>query len=1254
MAIKKYSFVIPTIILLLTFTMTNRLCIFAQDNKQDNQIQSNSSNISVMTHLTVADGLSSDIVKCIYRDSHNLLWIGTSSGLNRWDGHEVRVYTSQQLPYNLHSGFVSSIQEDAKDNLWIEWDNKNLVYLRELDTFIPLSEYIEGLNPDIHYDTHIDAEKNLWCIDNKGELNMFDPYGHSQGKIKLSRDFGNKLSWSDHPDGGILIFCGNDGVIKIEPDLKSTVLLAKIYGNKKFNDHNKIFTDTSGKLWIYSYHDKELLCFDPMTNEWNSIMLPGSRDTGNSINGIVDNNDGLLLISTDHQGIYILDKQNQSFINHIQQTDGPVEQSLISNRISDLFVDKEGNIWIGYLRHGVSVVHSYSIIQPYSGKYMGDVLALLNEEDGRTWIGTDGNGLFFRDNDGIIKKWDGIPSVAIMSLSKTHEGKILAGSYDHGIYIIDGNTTTHLSLNKGNFPTNSAWLTKVDRNGNIWIGSIVDGLFKMRSDGETRRITYADGSKVTSVCLFDDNSDSLYVSTGNGYARININNDNVSPPVIGNKSGSQQFLNAYISNIFKDSDNIIWLGHCGGLSAYDQRTDSIYYIHLADGLVDNTITDITEDSRRVIWIGTYNGLSAITKHIHDDKSLHLSFANYSVSDGLCSNYISPNSFRKLPNNDILIGGVNGYSRLSPGLIREMPKDRKIIFTSLKIGGKEVSVNSDYDELKIQSAIGSIDRLILNAPVREVTIGFASDDILSNSRLKYAYFIKGLTKDWIVTDKHEITVSQLPAGKYELLIKAMNSNGEWSNSISKIRLDIKHPWYFRWWSIILYILFISAAISFFIYYRIRRIKEKEAIRMMEKTTEHQRNLNEMKLQFFTNVSHDLKTPLTLILSPLQLLMNKNYDDDTNSSLKIINRNATHLLSLIENLLDFRKLDIGGETLHPIKCDVIFALSDVCNDFKTYASMRNVIINVNNNISSLYASTDIVKLKKCLYNILSNALKFSPENSTISIDFIYSGKTFVIKVSDQGSGIPDNIKHAIFSRFFQGVHSESNPGSGIGLHIVSEYIKMMNGKVEVFDNQPVGSCFVISIPIEDKGNEMNIPSSNIIPKDQSTCFAENPDSVKNQLTILVVDDNKDLCKFLSDTLKTEGYEVVMANNAAEALRQLEVYNVGIVVSDVMMPGIDGIELCRRIKRDLRYSHIPVILLTAKNSDETRLKGLENGADDYLTKPFNYEILRLRIQKFIELRNEKTKRFRNDNELLPTDISITPLDEQFMKKSIKIVEE
>lgn len=956
--------------------------------------------------------------------------------------------------------------------------------------------------------------------------------------------------------------------------------------------------------------------------------------------------------------MYVYDKHKGTFLNHLTYEDG-TQQSMASNRVTEMIRDIEGNIWIGFLRDGVTVIHASSAIKPFRDNVAGDILSLLSEDSGVMWIGTDGKGLYTRDKDGKARRWEGVPDVAVMSLSKGHDGKIYAGTYDHGIYVIDGKKTMHYSRSTGNLPTDNAWLTKVDRKDNLWFGSPVDGLFKMLPDGDVKRITYPDGSQLAAICLFDNNSDSIYVSTGYGYVRVNISTDNVSAPVTGNKSGSRQFLSTYITNIYKDSDNVMWLGHCGGLTAYDQKTDSIYTIKRNDGLADNTVSDITEDSRRVVWVGTYNGLSAITKHINDCREMRFSFANYSVSDGLCSNYISPNSFCQLPNNDILIGGVNGYSVLSPGLLDEIPRDRKTVFTSLKISGREVDVNSEYDELAIDRAIESLDRLVLYNPVREVTVGFASDDILSNSRMTYAYRIKGQSDEWTVTDKHEITVSQLPAGKYELQVKAMNSNGEWSDYVSSLKLVVMLPWYLRWWAIMLYLLIAAAAITLLILYRRRRIKEKTAIREIEETSERQRELNEIKMQFFTNVSHDLKTPLTLILSPLQLLMKGNHDDLTESRLQIINRNATHLLSLIDNLLDFRKLDIGGETLHPVKCDVISSLIEVCNNFKIAANQRGIEINVTSGEEHLYAETDIVKIKKCLYNILSNALKFSPDNSSITVKLDYTNGSLVMEVSDRGPGIPDNMKKDIFSRFFQGEYSDRNPGSGIGLHIVSEYVNMLHGHVTVTDNQPEGASFTVIIPIENREHEIAAmakvqTSVSPLPGEEPGDISKSTDDEKMPMTVLVVDDNRDLCIFLSEALRNEGYNVVMATDGSEALNELEKNNVGIVVSDVLMPGIDGIELCRRIKTDMRYSHIPVLLLTAKSSDEAKLQGLECGADDYLTKPFNFDILRLRINKFIELRKEKNERFRKDDNIKPTDIAITPLDEQFIQKAVKIVEE
>lgn len=1220
---------------------------------------SSAPNVGVLTNLTVADGLSSDIVRNIYRDSHNLLWVGTSSGLNRWDGHEMKVYTADMTGQKLHSDFVNSLQEDANDNIWLEWDSQNLVYLRQFDKFILASDYLKGLSPNVHYNILIDKDKNIWAFDKSGMLLLIDNKGKIKGKTRISRTFGDRLSWTSLPEGGILLLCNSEGVMKIGNDLKKSLLIPSINGKIRLNSDHNIYMDNSGVIWIYNYQDTNLYSFDPDSGECTSIRLPQSQDSGNCINGVIDNGNGVIWISTDHQGIYLYDKARNALTSHLDYEEGQ-DPHLPSNRVTDMFRDNEGNIWIGFHRDGLSVVHSSSFIRPFRDKSSGDVLALNSDNNGQIWIGTDGKGLFLKGNDGVPRKWAAVPDVAIMSMAKTHDGKIIAGSYNHGIYIIDGEKTSHFSRTKGNFPTDNAWFTNVDRNGNIWIGSVSDGLYKLTGDGNVMEIRHPDGKKLATTCIFDDNSDSLYVGSGDGYVRVNIITNSVSKPVTGNKDGSKQYLNPFITNIFKDSDDVLWLGHLGGLTAHDQKNDSIYTLTRADGLIDNAVSAITEDQRRKVWVGTNNGISAISKHRDENGSLKFTLSNYSVADGLSSNYISNNSFSKMPNNDILIGGANGYSILSPGLMNDSPEDLKVVFTSLKIGGKDVAVGEKFDELKIDEAIGSLRKLELHNTVRDVTIGFASGDILSNSRMTYAYRIKGLNDEWIVTDKHQVTVSQLPAGKYELQVKAMNSNGTWSSSVSSLVLEVKRQWFLTWWAIMLYVIVITAAITIVVTHQRRRQAEKKALHDMEVASENQRKLNEIKLQFFTNVSHDLKTPLTLILSPLQLLMKSKQDEETRSRLEIINRNATHLLSLIEHLLDFRKLDAGGEKLNLVKCDVMDALTEVCNNFVPSASLRNIEIEVSKSAPHLYAETDIVKIKKCLYNLLSNALKFSPDNSTISVEISHADDLLTVKVSDQGQGVPDEIKRDIFTRFYRATNNDSNPGSGIGLNIVSEYVKMMDGRIAVTDNQPSGASFTLVVPMEDREDVIGIMTSK--QDSGSSTFLEteiqdnheNDDAAAMPLTIMVVDDNRDLCVFLADALSSEGYNVVKATSGEEAIQELEKNNVCLVVSDVMMPGIDGIELCRIIKSDVRYSHIPVILLTAKSAEEFKIKGLECGADDYLTKPFNFDILRLRIQKFLELRKERKEQFKVNNRFEPSDVAITSVDEQIIQKALKIVED
>ncbi len=416
-------------------------------------------------------------------------------------------------------------------------------------------------------------------------------------------------------------------------------------------------------------------------------------------------------------------------------------------------------------------------------------------------------------------------------------------------------------------------------------------------------------------------------------------------------------------------------------------------------------------------------------------------------------------------------------------------------------------------------------------------------------------------------------------------------------------------------------------------------------------EQEINLNEMKLRFFTNVSHDLRTPLTLITTPLQSILGEELDERLRKKLTTINKNAEQLLSLINSLLDFRKLDANAEALHLRQGDVVNFVKDICVPFHVYAVERKMGFSFSSEMPSLSTQFDPEKVQKIMLNLLSNAFKFTTAGGMITVHLFQEGERVGVNVADTGPGVDDTHKAHIFEQFYQGPQATDKTGSGIGLHIVSEYVRMHGGAITIKDNVPHGSIFTFTLPVIKMGeaeelNPKEVSVDDLIEKEEEQLLSTQP-------VLLFVDDNKDFCEFMADSLSDE-YTVLVAYNGQEAVELLKKHDITVVVSDIMMPVMNGTELCNRIKTNIQWSHIPVILLTARTAEEYKMEGLEMGADDYLTKPFNFNLLKLRIRKFLEWTEKCHASFSQKMDISPSEITITPLDEQLIEKAIKVVEE
>ncbi len=754
------------------------------------------------------------------------------------------------------------------------------------------------------------------------------------------------------------------------------------------------------------------------------------------------------------------------------------------------------------------------------------------------------------------------------------------------------------------------------------------------------------------LAMHYDGGDKLYVGTVFALYVIDITTGNHTV-YMGNYRWNQQYKQMLISSVYKDGKEIVWLGHSQGLTLWDLKKDTLYYFDKGNGLCDNIVRGIVEDNNHKIWVTTSNGLSVFSTERDIHGNLSITNRNFSTKDGLRSNYFNNHSICKLKNGDILLGGTEGYTIVNPNKLAgkdQLPA--KVIFTGLSLANNNIQVDSLYNGHRLlEHSMEHTSRITFSYKDKLIALQFATGDLLNADKVKYAYKMDGFNDQWIETQENKIVFSSLKPGDYKLFIKACNSDGVWNEEATLLYITVTPPFYLSNWAITLYVFFVIGLIIFIIYRTRKHHRAKLERQRIQLKHEQEANLNEMKLRFFTNISHDLRTPLTLILTPLQTILSGVLEDGLRKKLNTVNKNAEQLLQLINALLDFRKLDVGAESLRLQAGNFVHFIRELCLPFQAYAIDRHMNFTFSSEMEILPMQFDPDKVQKIILNLLSNAFKYTPDGGSIKVHIYQEGDRACVSVSDSGQGISNADKKHVFERFYQASQKQEKTGSGIGLHIVSEYVRMHGGTVAVADNEPKGSVFTIKLPIQAISLTEEV-SFEKVPDEKPIEQAENQHLHANPV-LLLVDDNRDFCEFMADSLSDE-YTVLMAFNGQEALEQLSKNDVDIVVSDVMMPVMSGTELCRRIKTNIEWSHIPVILLTARTAEEYQLEGLELGADDYLTKPFNFSLLKLRIRKFLEWTEKCHRSFSQKMDVSPGEITITPLDEQLIEKAIRVVEE
>ncbi len=1253
------------------------------------------------------NGLSNKFIRCILKDSKGFMWFGTYNGLNKYDGTNFTIYEhnpddSASICHNV----INGIYEDRDHNLWIATAEGLSLYNRDYDNFIDVNN-LKGNTNHLNnvYLTSIFVDQNgiVWTGTIGGGLNSynrktqtFEYYSFSTADDQTS-DFINcitplneKLIWIGTRRGLFLFDILDREQHTIPYHRKDNIGLENkhIVCMTKDNSDNLWIADKEGNLYRLTNITGRIHiepCF-PAVQE--KLIIPGriialNCDTRNNLY-IGKENYGLLVYNTvtTMTQFYAYDEKNPN--------------GIACSSIWSIYPDSLGKLWIGTYNKGVCLFDPfYKKFDSYQRNlYQSETLASDNVKAfsadgiGRVWIGTDGGGISIFDPEkySFVKSLSTrtnpkLSTDAVMSIIHASDGTAWIGCWAGGVDRLDmkADRIVNYSVTSNGPGDNNILCLYEDDNHTIWAGTAGSGLFRFEKEiNKFRQVTdSADGicipvfSFVTSV--LQDSEGNIWVGTLYGlFSLKELSNGKYTCHEFYYNDTSNSISSNRITVIFEDHKNILWFGTFdNGLNRYDKKNNTFTSYQKKDGLASNTICGILEDKHSCLWISTNRG---ITKFDPENRKYQV----YSSNDGLVTDEFNTGACLGIAGNKLFYGGDNGFNIINPEYIPVNPVRPKMYLTGLLIDNKIIKPGKNSPLIK---DISSTRNITLTHYQTSFAIEYAGVGYTRTSENHYKYKLEGFNKEWIDADNNtSAAYTNVPPGKYNFLVRGANNDGVWSNLPARLQIQIKPPFWKTWWAYIFYVILISSALYLGFQLRIDRIKIKNSLAMERMAHEKDQELAQAKLQFFTNISHELRTPLSLILGPLESILNSEEGSTKiKSKIQIVQKNASRLMQLVNELMDFRKIENRKMNLRVQETDISQYISEIASCFNMASRKKNIDFTVIHSEKNIKGFIDRNKLEKIVNNILSNAFRYTPDGGTISIVTNIEYQTCndlkenapinntstirycKIEVYDNGKGILAEDLPFIFDRFFQ-AKSSADQGTGIGLTLVKSLVDIHHGTIKAKSIPGQKTVFTICLPIDKiayaddevhngtmditEFSSGNTSSTDELPEMQLS------DSIKTEKPeLLIVEDNEELRNYLENELKTS-FRISVAHNGKEGLEQALSGMPDMVISDIMMPGINGIELCRRLKTDTKTSHIPVILLTAKSAIEDQIEGLEEGADAYITKPFSIRILKAQINQMVNNRKGLYSRFSQDVHILPSMYARNKLDQEFLATVINYI--
>lgn len=1248
-------------------------------------------------HLTIADGLSQNAVRSIVQDHRGFIWFGTKDGLNRYDGYTFAVFrhdpfdstsvsdseitalledsrgrlwvgtqggglnrfdrdreTFRRYPDG-PSDPITSIEEDLEGNIWIGTSGAGLYRLPRQESertrdrfhrFTRVPDDPRSLSHDHVYDVLVDRGGTVW-VGTEAGLNRFDRSARGSGFVRYEANPVSPLGLIDsrisalYEDSEGRLWIGSvPGLSVFDSGRQRITHHYHRYRTYRYGwgEAIALLEDRAGRIWMSTH--SELMRFDPRTKAFTYFRhdpLDPEGINSNVPTALLQDRSGVLWIGTNGYGVNLHDPKANRFHTFRRPEDRPSRQAGFS--VYTLFEDHAGNIWVdaGLLYRWDRKTGAFTSFETTSSRPddFGNtgVWSIVEDPPGFLWAGTY-EGLYrYEVATGRYRQYKqrpgdpgGLPGQVVFDVIKDRDGSIWVVTENHLSELVDPEVGRFKSYRYNERPTSGQWTfpsTYQDADGAFWLGSN-QGLVRFDPVTETFR---------------------------------HFRNDPRNPAILSHNAVRSLLPDP------REPQKYLWIGTAGGgLNRFDFESETFAHFTEKDGLPNNVVYGVLADGGGVLWMSTNKGLSRFDPRTGQ-------FRNYDMNDGLQSNEFNSGAYFKNPRGELFFGGIYGFNYFHPEDIQDNRYAPPIVITGFKRANRYETVRDSAAVLR--KAISESDSLRLSYRDDVITFEFAALDYSAPAKNRYAYRLVGFNEEWVESGSvRSATYTNLPPGSYTFQVKGSNNDGIWNEAGASLAIFIAPPWWRTWWAYALYAALVLTAIYGLRRYEMGRLLLKNRLAMRQLETEQLRELDRAKSRFFANVSHEFRTPLTLTLGPLDDLragLHGELPQPMAEQVELAHRNAARVLGLINQILEVARLEAGRTPLRARRLDLRTLVESAGQAFIPLAERKALTLVVETTPEPLMLYVDPEHLDKVVSNLLSNALKFTPQEGVVRVIVEADAEAARVLVRDSGPGIPAGDLVRVFERFYRGddFSARSHPGTGIGLALAKELVELHGGTLTVESDLGVGSTFTVTLPrgrahlapdqlVEDEAVEAWTPR--MAPLVQQTapdnggepsCLAEGEiePAEEDVTTVLIVEDNPDVRAYVKRHLAPR-YRVLEAVDGEQGLEMTRGRLPDLVVSDVMMPGLDGYELCRALKEDPETDFIPVILLTARAETEDRLAGLQEHADDYLTKPFDVRELLARVENLIASRKRLRERFAGAERVVhPSAVDVEPAYERFL---------